>query len=178
MNNVIRRYGVVLVVAFLFAIFLVIFPLYQHKATGMLMFQAETMLLVIPPIFILLGLLDVWVPREQMMRFMGPGSGAKGVLLAFLFGSFAAGPLYGAFPVAAVLMKKGASFTNILIFIGAWSTTKIPMLLFESAALGTRFTLARLVIDIVGIALIAVAIKALISQKEIENLYARAAKVL
>jgi len=178
MNTIVRRYGFVLAVAFLFAIFLATWPLYQHKATGMLLFQAETMLLVIPPIFILLGLLDVWVPREQMMRFMGSGSGAKGVLLAFLFGSFAAGPLYGAFPVAAVLMKKGASFTNILIFIGAWSTTKLPMLLFESAALGPRFALARLAIDIVGIALIAVAIKAAISPKEVDALYAKAAKML
>ena len=178
MKSVVRRYGVVLVVAAFFAVFLAIFPLYHHKATGMLLFQAETMLLVIPPIFILLGLLDVWVPREQMMRFMGPGSGAKGIVLAFLFGSFAAGPLYGAFPVAAVLMKKGASFTNILIFIGAWSTTKLPMLLFECSALGLRFALARLAIDIVGIALIAVAIKAAISPKEVDALYAKAVKML
>ena len=68
------------------------------------------MLLVIPPIFILLGLLDVWVPREKMMRFMGPSSGMKGGVLAFLLGSFAAGPLYGAFPVAAVLDEEGREF--------------------------------------------------------------------
>ena len=178
MKTVVHRYAAVVGVALLFLGFFCAFPVYLKKSVGILTFQAETMLLVIPPIFVLLGLLDVWVPREQMMRFMGPGSGAKGVLLAFLFGSFAAGPLYGAFPVAAVLMKKGASFNNILIFIGAWSTTKIPMLLFESAALGTRFTMARLAIDIVGIALIAVAIKASISPKELDALYAKAAMIL
>ena len=178
MKIVVRRYAAVVGVALLFIGFLCTFPFYQKKAVGILMFQAETMLLVIPPIFVLLGLLDVWVPREQMIRFMGPDSGVKGVLLAFLFGSFAAGPLYGAFPVAAVLMKKGVSFKNIMVFIGAWSTTKIPMLLFESAALGTRFALARLAIDIVGIALIAVAIKASISQKEIDTLYEKAARML
>ena len=134
------------------------------------------MLLVIPPIFVLLGLLDVWVPREQMMRFMGPDSGLKGGTLAFLLGSFAAGPLYGAFPVAAVLMKKGASFNNILIFIGAWSTTKIPMLLFESSALGPRFALSRLAIDIVGIIVIALAIKAILPEDEVDRLYRQAEK--
>ncbi len=108
---------------------------------------------------------------------MGEGLGAKGVMLAFLLGSFAAGPLYGAFPVAAVLMKKGASFTNILIFIGAWSTTKIPMLLFENSALGTRFTLARLAIEIVGIAVIAMAIKALLPKAEVEGIYRNAEKI-
>ena len=56
-----------------------------------------------------------------------------------------------AFPIAAVFMKKGVSFSNILIFIGAWSTTKIPMFLYESSALGMRFATARLLINIPGI---------------------------
>jgi len=78
------------------------------------------------PVFILLGLLDAWVPKEMMMTHIGDKSGIKGILLALFLGSAAAGPLYGAFPVAAILMKKGAKFSNVLIFIGAWSTTKIP----------------------------------------------------
>jgi uncharacterized membrane protein YraQ (UPF0718 family) len=176
MKPVIRRYAAVLVTAVVFIFFLLLLPVYQAKAVETITFQARTMLLVIPPIFVLLGLLDVWVPREQMMRFMGPGSGLKGGTLAFLLGSFAAGPLYGAFPVAAVLMKKGASFMNILIFIGAWSTTKIPMLLFECSALGTRFALSRLAIDIIGIIVIASAIKTLLPEAEIERLYRKAEK--
>ena len=75
------------------------------------------MMLIIPPIFVLLGLLDVWVPRETMIRYMGEGSGLKGILLSIFIGSAAAGPLYGAFPVAAVFMKKGVKFSNILIFL-------------------------------------------------------------
>jgi uncharacterized membrane protein YraQ (UPF0718 family) len=174
MKPVLRRYAAVLATAAIFVLFLLLLPLYRAKAVEIIGFQAETMLLVIPPIFILLGLLDLWVPREQMVRFMGPDSGIKGAILAFLLGSFAAGPLYGAFPVAAVLMKKGAGFSNILIFIGAWSTTKVPMLLFESSALGARFALSRLAIDIVGIILIAMAIKALVPENERERLYAQA----
>lgn len=174
MKLLLRRYRAVLITFVLFALFLLFLPVYQTKAIETIFFQSEIILLVIPPIFVLLGLLDVWVPREQMMRLMGPGSGITGGSIAFLLGSFAAGPLYGAFPVAAVLMKKGASFINILVFIGAWSTTKVPMLLFESSALGTRFTLARLVIDIVGIVLIAMAIKALLPEEERARLYAKA----
>jgi uncharacterized membrane protein YraQ (UPF0718 family) len=177
MKPVLRRYAAVLAIAAAFIVFLFLLPSYRDKAVELISFQAETMLLVIPPIFILLGLLDVWVPREQMMHFMGPGSGARGAFLAFLLGSFAAGPLYGAFPVAAVLMKKGAGFSNIMIFIGAWSTTKVPMLLFEISALGVRFALSRLAIDIAGIIVIAMAIKALLPQAEIEDLYRRAEKL-
>ncbi|WP_010243426.1 permease [Acetivibrio cellulolyticus] len=82
------------------------------------------MLSVIPPIFILLGLLDVWVQRETMIRLMGEKSGIIGVTIAFLLGSAIAGLLYAVFPVAGVLLKKGSKFSNVLIFIGAWSTKK------------------------------------------------------
>lgn len=172
-----KRYAAALITALAFAAFVLVFPAWRDKALASIAFQTKTMLLVIPPIFILLGLLDVWVPRERMIRYMGEGSGIKGTVLAFLLGSFAAGPLYGAFPFAAVLMKKGASFTNILIFIGAWSTTKIPMLLFEMAALGKKFALSRLAIDIVGLLIIAWAIKLALPGKEVSRLYAEAERM-
>jgi len=171
---VLKRYLAALVALLALAIFMLAFPERASAAASSLAGQARTMLLVVPPIFLLLGLLDVWVPREKLMRFMGEGSGLNGRIVAFALGSAAAGPLYGAFPVASVLMKKGASFSNILIFIGAWSTTKVPMVLFEMRALGPRFALARLAIDIPGIVLIALAMKALIPRAEVERIYAAA----
>ena len=126
-----------------------------RRAVEVSVFSVREMLLILPPIFILLGMLDVWVPRHTMVRFMGKESGIKGVVLAVLIGSAAAGPLYGAFPVAAVFLKKGASFKNIFIFLGAWSTTKIPMFLFELEALGAPFALTRMIVNIPGIIIIA-----------------------
>ena len=137
-------------------------------------FSFKEMLLIIPPIFILLGLLDVWVPRETMVKYMGSDSGIKGIILAFFLGSAAAGPLYGAFPIAAVFMKKGASFTNILIFLGAWSTTKIPMFLFELSALGAKFAFTRLAVNIPGIIVIAYIVNKLLKDNEISSLYENA----
>ena len=101
-----------------------------------------------------------------MTKFMGEGSGIRGIIIAIIMGSVAAGPLYAAFPIAAMLMKKGAKLTNILIFIGAWSTTKIPMLLFEISALGARFALTRLALSIIGIMIIAYTIYLLLSDKD------------
>jgi hypothetical protein len=62
-----------------------------------------------------------------MVRFIGDKSGLLGILLAVFIGSAAAGPLYGAFLVAAVFMRKGVKFTNLLVFLGAWSTTRIDV---------------------------------------------------
>ncbi len=145
-----------------------------QKVVETTLYQLKEMVLVIPPIFILLGLLDVWVPKETMVKFMGEKSGLKGIVLALFIGSAAAGPLYGAFPVAAVFMKKGVKFTNILIFLGAWSTTKIPMFLFEVASLGPVFAVTRLLIDIPGIIIIAYLLSALMPKAEIEAIYSKA----
>ena len=37
-------------------------------------YSFKEMALVIPPVFVLLGLLDIWVPREMMIKYMGEGS--------------------------------------------------------------------------------------------------------
>jgi uncharacterized membrane protein YraQ (UPF0718 family) len=109
-----------------------------------------------------------------MIKLMGEKSGLLGILIAFLLGSAAAGPLYAAFPIAGVLLKKGSKFSNVLIFIGAWSTTKIPMLLFEASSLGWKFMIIRFVIDIPGIMLIAYFIERLLSKKDKQYIYDQA----
>ena len=130
----------------------------------------KEMLSVLPPIFVLLGLLDVWVDRATMVKYTGKGSGFKGVLIAFLLGSAAAGPLYAAFPFAGVMLKKGSSLTNVLIFIGAWSTTKIPLLAFEAASMGLKFTLIRLGLSLVGIPLIAFVTEKTLRKQDFEEI--------
>jgi uncharacterized membrane protein YraQ (UPF0718 family) len=164
MMKTFKRYRVFLLLALAGIVIGLILPDIGRKSLELTQGNLLEMISVIPPIFILLGLLDVWVDRATMIKYTGEGSGLKGVLIAFLLGSAAAGPLYAAFPVAGVMMKKGSSLMNIFIFIGAWSTTKIPMLTFEAASLGLPFTLTRLALSIAGIMAIA-----LITQKSLNN---------
>ncbi len=65
------------------------------------------MISFIPFLFIIIGLFDVWFPKEVLEKHIGRESGVKGVFLVILLAMFQAGPLYGAFPVAYVLYKKG-----------------------------------------------------------------------
>jgi uncharacterized membrane protein YraQ (UPF0718 family) len=113
------------------------------------------MLSILPPVFIILGLLDTWISRETMMNLLGHQAGARGVVVAFLVGSVGAGPLYAAFPIVGVLLKKGCSMTNAFIFMGAWTTTKLTLLLFGATALGWRFMLIRFLLDIPAVLIIA-----------------------
>ena len=171
--QVVRKYSILLVsLLALVIIFLWNKPM-GLKAIFTIRSSVKEMLLILPPVFILLGLLDVWVPRDTMVKFMGEGSGIIGGILAFMLGSAAAGPLYVVFPVAAAFLKKDVKFFNILILIGAWSTTKFPMLMFEYTSMGQQFTLTRLSMNIPIIIFIAFIINKFLGEKEIEKIYER-----
>lgn len=103
----------------------------------------KEMIVFLPFMFILIGLIDVWFPKEAVERHINQDSGIKGMFLVIILAMFQAGPLYGAFPVAHLLWKKGSSIKNIFIYLGAFSTLKIPMLSFEIGFLGWKFSLLR-----------------------------------
>lgn len=109
----------------------------------------KEMIFSLPLMFILIGLFDVWIPREKIEKHIGEDSGWKGTLLVILMAMLQAVPFYGAFPFAYMLWKKGCNSRNIFIYLGAFSTIKLPMLTFEIGFLGLRFFLIRSIISLV-----------------------------
>ncbi|NGP43778.1 hypothetical protein G4V62_01910 [Bacillaceae bacterium SIJ1] len=99
------------------------------------------MLFLLPPVLIFVGLLDKWVAKETLIRYMGEKSGLYGIMFALLLGGIAAGPLYVAFPIAVTLLKKGASLRYIVFFLGVWTTAKLPIVVYELSSFGLLFTL-------------------------------------
>lgn len=151
MNSMLRRYGIGVA---LLALDLILLPLQPALALRALTRSAGffwEVAMVVPTITLLVGLCDVWVPRRVVEAHAGPGSGARGVLLAMVLGTAAAGPLYAAFPVALSLREKGARCANIVIFLGTWAAIKIPMVLLETRFLGFRFAMIRLVLTVPGV---------------------------
>jgi len=61
---------------------------------------------------------------------------------------------------------------NVLVFNEAWSTLKIPMFLFEMQSLGARFAVARFLVDVPGIFLIAFILNKLLTTGDVEQIYA------
>ncbi|HOJ50777.1 MAG TPA: hypothetical protein PKW55_08200 [Spirochaetota bacterium] len=104
------------------------------------------MISYMPFIFILIGLFEAWVPREIIERHTGKESGVIGAVWVILLAMLQMGPLYFAFPVAYLLWKKGTSMINIYIYLGAFTTMKIPMLSFEIGYLGLKFSLLRTIL--------------------------------
>ena len=146
--KLIKEYAVTIA----FIVFLLAAKLFHYQAAEQLSksfwdFFIE-MLIFIPLMFILIGLFDVWVPKDKIQKHIGDNSGPKGILLVVVLAMLQAGPLYGAFPVAYILWKKGCSIRNVFIYLGAFSTLKIPMMAFEIGFLGFKFSILRTVITL------------------------------
>lgn len=105
-------------------------------------------LMILPPVMVLMGLMEVWLPRRMVEKHLGADAGLLGAAVAMMLGTAAAGPLYAAFPVAVSLLNKGARLANIVIFLGTWATIKIPMIMMEAGFINLRFALLRLVFTI------------------------------
>ena len=136
-------FGYVLLV--MFAVLLIFaqllnFELGEDIASKFCSFSSK-MLLLVPCIFILIGLLDVWIPQQWIQKHVGEESGFRGAVLVVFLAMFQGVPLYGAIATAHLLWKKGCSLRNVFMYLGAYSTLKFPMLLFEVSFLGWKFTL-------------------------------------
>ncbi|MBC7252829.1 MAG: permease [Actinobacteria bacterium] len=104
----------------------------------------QEMVFILPAVMVLMGLFAVWVRRETVVKYLGRESGLLGLLLAVLLGTLPTGPLYVAFPLAAMLLKKGARVANVTVFLCAWACIKLPQELMEFQFLGWKFTFLRL----------------------------------
>lgn len=132
--------------------------------------QIISMLMIVPPIFVLIGLFDVWVDRETVIKLMGENSGFKGLALAFFLGAFSAGPTLAAFPLALIMIKKGARYSNVLFFLMVWSSLKLPIVFYQITTIGLKFSsiinLTMLVVFIFG----AIISEKLFKKHEIETM--------
>lgn len=114
-------------------------------------YYIKEMLMIMPVIFILTALLDAWVPKEKITKYLGKEAKTKGAVLSFVLGSISAGPVYAAFPFCVMLLKKGASIMNIVIILSSWAVIKVPMLLNEAKFLGMNFMVVRWILTVIAI---------------------------
>lgn len=145
------------ILAVLAAATVIVWTIRPEKAIAVLFVSKDyllEMISILPPVLILCGLFDAWVPRRTIERLMGDASGIKGTSIAFLLGTVAMGPLYAAFPIGKALLDKGASLYNVAVFLCVWASIKIPMILFEVKFLGAEFALLRLALTIPAILVI------------------------
>lgn len=96
--------------------------------------------------FLLAGLVDVLVPAEVLVRWLGAERGVQGILVGWVSGLLLPGGPYVLFPIMANLFAKGVGAGPLITLITAKTlVSPIRMLTYEAPLMGWPITLARFV---------------------------------
>jgi len=111
------------------------------KSGGTLLLQILPLLIFA---FIIAGMVQVLVPTEVISKWVGVESGLRGILIGTVVGGFMPGGPMTCLPIAAGLLRVGASVGTMVAFLTAWSLWAFSRLPLEIGILGWQFTLIRL----------------------------------
>ncbi len=111
------------------------------KAAGDILLQIAPLLIFA---FIIAGMFQFLVPTEMIAKWVGAESGFRGILIGTVIGGFMPGGPYVCLPIAAGLLRVGASVGTMVAFITSWSLWAFARLPVEVGILGWKFTLIRL----------------------------------
>lgn len=95
--------------------------------------------------FIVAGMIQTLVSHEFLSKWIGKGSGIRGILIGTVAGSLTPGGPYVSLPIAAGLLRSGASVGTVVAFLTGWSLWAFGRLPIEVGIMGWKFTLIRMV---------------------------------
>jgi len=111
--------------------------------------SAMSMTLEIMPLlifaFIIAGMVQVLLSQDMIAKWVGVESGMRGIVLGSVAGGLCPGGPFVSLPIAAGLLRSGASTGTMVAFITGWSIWAVSRLPMEVGILGWKFTLIRLV---------------------------------
>lgn len=102
---------------------------------------------MLPLLFLALliaGTMQALLPQETIARWVGEGSGLRGILVGTLAGGLTPGGPYVSLPIAAGLFRSGAAIGTMVAFLTAWSLWAVSRMPLEFGILGWRLALIRL----------------------------------
>lgn len=94
-------------------------------------------------ILIIIGIMLAILTPEIISKLIGQQSGWLGMLIAGIVGSITLIPGFVAFPLAAALLKSGAWFMQIAVFISALMMVGIVTMPLEIKYFGRKATILR-----------------------------------
>jgi uncharacterized membrane protein YraQ (UPF0718 family) len=99
--------------------------------------------------FAIAGLVQVLLPKEIIVRWLGSEAGITGILIACVAGGLVPGSPYAVFPLVAGMYKAGAGLGPVVGFVSAWALWSVSRLPIEIALIGTKPALVRYLITFI-----------------------------
>ena len=111
--------------------------------------SAGNLLLEVLPLlifaFIVAGTVQLLIPTEVINKWVGVGSGFRGILVGAVVGGLTPGGPFISLPIAAGFLRAGASIGTMVAFMTAWALWAVTRLPLEIGLMGWRFTAIRLI---------------------------------
>jgi uncharacterized membrane protein YraQ (UPF0718 family) len=115
------------------------------SATGALILEITPRMIAA---FTLAGLIQAVVPQEVIVRWMGHGSGIKGILIGTTLGGLTPGGPMTHFPVLASLFKVGVGVGPLVAYLTAWSLFGLQrIIMWEIPFLGPKIVALRFAVS-------------------------------
>jgi uncharacterized membrane protein YraQ (UPF0718 family) len=108
------------------------------------------MLLPFSTILILVSALLYLIPNELIIRLLGKDAGISGMMIAAVVGSVSLIPGFIAYPLGGILIKNGAGYPVIAIFITTLMMVGIVTLPIEIKFFGRKIALMRNFLSFIG----------------------------
>ena len=99
--------------------------------------------------FLLAGLVQVLIPKNLIVSWLGNQAGFKAVLIGCVAGGLIPGAPYAAFPIAAGFYRAGAGLGAMVGFITAWSLWSVTRLPVEIALISPKAAILRYAITFI-----------------------------
>lgn len=116
------------------------------SATGSLIVEITPRMIAA---FTLAGLVQAIVPQELIVRWMGEGSGARGIVIGTTLGSLTPGGPMTHFPVIASLFKMGVGVGPLVAYLSAWSLFGLQrIIMWEIPFLGAKVVALRVTVSL------------------------------
>ena len=131
---------------FAFICLLLAFVRDRERGKRALAIALKSFLRILPVVIatvILIGLILGFVSKDQISEVIGKQAGLKGVLTVALLGAVLHIPSIISFPLAASLLRVGASVTSVAVFITTLTMIGIATLPIEVRELGRKFAVLR-----------------------------------
>ncbi|MFW6103353.1 MAG: permease [Chloroflexota bacterium] len=165
-RTILRDWLIFLALVVVAVIFLSRFPEKTEAAKDVGREYLIEMATILPAVMVMMGLFGVFVSRDLVVKYLGKAAGLKGMLIALFLGMLPTGPLYVAFPLALMILKKGARISNVVVFLSAWACIKLPQELIELQFLGFEFMAVRLGLTVVFVILMGLAVEMIIERTD------------
>jgi uncharacterized membrane protein YraQ (UPF0718 family) len=116
------------------------------SATGALILEITPRMIAA---FTLAGLFQAIVPEDVIVRWMGHGSGIRGLLIGMTLGSVTPGGPMTHCPVIASLFKMGVGIGPLVAYLTAWSLFGLQrIIMWEIPFLGPQVVAIRVAVSL------------------------------